>query len=367
MTDQPPLAPPGPSPDGPGYQPQPPVAAPQPPVPAASPPAASAYPSYPYAMAPAQVTRQVSPLPTEPVEYQHLLRGPFRAWWKPPVALVAALAIALLGIIVVSVAMLVLLVLSEGGADEGLERALEDITHPVVFAGQNVLLAMLIPAALFSTWLVHRVRPGYVSSVAGRIRWRWLGWCVAVVLPIWLAYVGLGYLSDPEMLSVAGDRPEHWIVLLVLMFLTTPFQAAAEEYLFRGWLMQQLGAWFGHRYVALGLAALLSALLFALAHGSLHLWIFLDLMVFALAAVILTWRTGGLEAAIVLHVVNNLLAIGVVVVAGGLEDAFITPETTGSPVQLLWSVISMTVVTTALLLVARWRGISRTLEVTPAA
>ena len=54
--------------------------------------------------------------------------------------------------------------------------------------------------------------------------------------------------------------------------------------------------------------AVLSAATFSLAHGSLDPWILLDLAAFAVAAVLLTWRTGGLEAAVALA---PLLADGV--------------------------------------------------------
>ncbi|MER2134496.1 MAG: CPBP family intramembrane glutamate endopeptidase, partial [Arthrobacter sp.] len=72
----------------------------------------------------------------------------------------------------------------------------------------------------------------------------------------------------------------------------------------------------------------------------------IDVAVFAVAAGWLTWRTGGLEAAIALHVVNNLvvLALGAV----GLAD----PNAADLPLAHL--PVSIIVVLAYALLVVRW-------------
>jgi hypothetical protein len=54
-----------------------------------------------------------------------------------------------------------------------------------------------------------------------------------------------------------------------------------------------------------------------------------------LAAGIATWRTGGLEAAIAIHAVNNMLSYVVVMIFGGWSQAFVGPQTTGTPMMLV--------------------------------
>jgi membrane protease YdiL (CAAX protease family) len=96
-----------------------------------------------------------------------------------------------------------------------------------------------------------------------------------------------------------------------------PFQAAGEEYVFRGWLLQISGARFASPWVC----ALPQAVLFAAVHGWGTPWGFVDLTVFGLVAGLLTIRTGGLEAAIALHVLTNVLALGLAsAVVGGLAS-----------------------------------------------
>ena len=81
-------------------------------------------------------------------------------------------------------------------------------------------------------------------------------------------------------------------------------QAVAEEIFFRGYLLQALGSlvakpWFG---------VVVSAVVFALLHGTQNLPLFVDRLAFGLLAGLLVWRTGGLEAGIAAHMVNNVFA-----------------------------------------------------------
>ncbi len=100
-------------------------------------------------------------------------------------------------------------------------------------------------------------------------------------------------------------QPGFWWFAVAIV-LTSPLQAAAEEYFFRGYLMQALspivrGPWFG---------IVASAALFAAFHGTQNLPLFLDRFGFGLLAGVLALKTGGLEAGIAAHVVNNICAFG---------------------------------------------------------
>ena len=114
--------------------------------------------------------------------------------------------------------------------------------------------------------------------------------------------------------------------LLVVVLLTTPLQSAAEEYLFRGYLSQAVAGWIRAPGGGAVVAGVLTAALFAAAHVPGDWVTFLDRFAFGLAASAVVWLTGGLEAAIVLHAVNNVL---VFVLAGALGDAVATEEVPG--------------------------------------
>ena len=92
-----------------------------------------------------------------------------------------------------------------------------------------------------------------------------------------------------------------------MILLTSPLQAIAEEVFFRGYLLQALGSlvaqpWFG---------VVVSAVVFALLHGVQNPPLFAARLAFGLLAGVLVWRTGGLEAGIAAHIVNNVFAYGI--------------------------------------------------------
>ena len=68
------------------------------------------------------------------------------------------------------------------------------------------------------------------------------------------------------------------------------------------------------------IAVVLSATVFALAHGLQNPPLFLDRFAFGLMAGYVVLRTGGLEAGIALHVWNNLVAFGFALLLGNIDD-----------------------------------------------
>jgi uncharacterized protein len=275
-----------------------------------------------------------SALPEVPRAYQQMLRGPRYRWWKPLLCLVLVVPLALLmmGLAIVPV-LIAGLVTRAPDLVEYTVNATTDIANmgPVGFIYLNLTLIVLIPASGLSIWIVHGVRPGYLSSVAGRIRWRWLLRCIAVIAPFWAVYTLLGVIVEP----FTSPRPDQWVALLVIVLVMTPLQAAGEEYFFRGWIMQNVGAWFARPIVGLVASIIVSAVAFSTAHLSPDPWVLGSIACLAVAAGLAAWRTGGLEAAIAMHAINNVLTFLVVVISGGWSQAFVGTDTTGTPLMLL--------------------------------
>jgi CAAX protease family protein len=275
-----------------------------------------------------------SALPDVPRVYQQMLRGPQYRWWKPLLCLVLVLPLALLmmGLAIVPV-LIAGLVTGAPDLVEYTVNATTDIANmgPVGFIYLNLTLIVLIPASGLSIWIVHGIRPGYLSSVAGRIRWRWLLRCIAVIAPLWAVYTLLGVIVEP----FTSPRPDQWVALLVIVLVMTPLQAAGEEYFFRGWIMQNVGAWFARPIVGLVVSLIVSAVAFSTAHLSPDPWVLGSIACLAVAAGLAAWRTGGLEAAIAMHAINNVLTFLVVVISGGWSQAFVGTDTTGTPLMLL--------------------------------
>ncbi len=295
-------------------------------------------------------------MPDGPREYPQLLRGPRYRWWKPILTLLLFGAVAAIVINVLSLLLIPIGLLTGQGVTSLLLRATDTKNmNPVSFALTNLSLIVLIPSAMLAVWVVYRTKPRFLLSVEGRFRWRWFARCLIVIVPIWVIYLGVGNLLDPP----TGGRPPQWLALMIIAIVSTPLQCAAEEVTFRGFLPQVLGSWFRPRLAAVLVPLPFSVGLFALAHGSLHLWILVDLGSFALATYILMWRTGGLEAGIALHAVNNLLIFLVTINLGGWQQSFVQTDTEGSPGAALISFGVNAVVTVLLLWQAKRADVRR--------
>lgn len=300
-------------------------------------------------------------LPDGPREYPQALRGPWFRWWRPLLGLVAigASVAVLFGAMLLYA--LVWVVAAALGTQLPDPSTVTDawFVSPAGLLVTNLGLALGIPLALVATW-VQAKRAGLVSSVLARVRWPLLlgGLGVSLLLLVPLTVGSSILMAQFGAGADAGSGADEsglwpltpasgWLLLTLVILLTTPLQAAGEEYFFRGWLTQWIGSLLRWRWVALVVPAVVSAVLFAMAHGAQSPWLFADRLVFGLVASVLVWRTGGLELAVALHVANNLVAFGLAIAYDGLEDSLLITEV--APAEGAVS-IAGTLVTTAVLL-----------------
>lgn len=248
-------------------------------------------------------TAEGGAFPPDGAEYPQILRGESYVWWRSVLGVVFGLSLFLLVTTVVSQA-LVMLFWATTSADQPARdyfaRAF-GFEQPLGMLAVNVGLATLIPIAWALMAMVHQMRPRWLSSVQPRIRWPYLFGCLAIAAVV---LNGMMLLSTTVGEDLSFQPQQGLLGFVVVILLTSPIQAAAEEIFFRGYLLQALGSlvakpWFG---------VIVSALVFALLHGTQNLPLFVDRLVFGLLAALLVWRTGGLEAAIAAHVINNVFA-----------------------------------------------------------
>ena len=325
--------------------PQPPTS-PQPPTPQQpqadqqlqadqQPPAPEATPQAPAAWAWAQASRTVT-RETEPLEYHRLLRGVKKyRWWKPLALLVVAAVY--FGILTVALGLAlapIMFAVDPTYASEMMtgEAELLDTQRPISLVFSLLSIIVMLPAVLLAM-LTLGMRPmGRVWSVAGRIRWgllaRTLGAAVLAVIAMNVVGTGVSLLfnqpsaGDAVVATPADFDAAAAVVSLVLILLLVPVQAATEEVVFRGLFMQVLGSWVRAPWFAI----LVPSVAFAAAH-IYDVWGLLAVGFMGLVAAWLTWRTGGLEAAIAIHVVNNLVAFGIM--TSGVTGETAQTEDTG--------------------------------------
>ena len=162
-----------------------------------------------------------------------------------------------------------------------------------------------------------------------------------------LASLGVGLLlplaPGESPVGEVNDFTSRTRDFLIVILLLTPLQAAGEEYLFRGYLTQAFGSLLWARRASQALAVLGPALIFALFHGlSQDAPVFFDRFAFGVVAGILVIRTGGLEAAIAMHVLNNFLAFGLALAFGDLTTAL--TATGGSSWWMILSTLTQSLV-----------------------
>ncbi|MFK0187659.1 lysostaphin resistance A-like protein [Streptomyces rubiginosohelvolus] len=253
-----------------------------------------------------------------------------RFGWIGELSAVVGLVAA--GVLVVSIGGFVLAELLDAGpADADSDLFFEDPVADLVV--QLLGIAIAIPIVLWGARVIGRRPAGTVSSVVGRLRWGWLGRCAAVGFPLMAVQIGvlIAWTWNDEPVGESGSGFPGWPVFLLslaVILALVPFQAAAEEYVFRGWLVQVVGRVVRTPWPAVAVASLL----FALAHGFGELSGFLLLLYSALWWGWLVIRTGGLEAVIVMHVANNLLAFGL---AAGFGELASTETAADAPWQAM--------------------------------
>lgn len=257
------------------------------------------------------ISPELAAYPPTPQPFHHFWRAPRWRWWK---------SLVLLGVGIIAFFLLQFAAIFIAGAVDAAtgrvpwSRFIDELQHgtvaitPAIFTANNVSLVALVPTAILLAWAVTRQRPGYLSSVLGRLRWGWMVRCMAFILPLWLLLVALQYLASrtqPDMaLHVSGDT---W-PLIIAIVLTTPLQCAGEEFAFRGIINRSVASWFANPWVGFAAGGLVNSGLFMLAHGAGDPWLNVFYFVFGAIGTWLVWRTGGLEASIAVHVVNNLTA-----------------------------------------------------------
>ena len=256
--------------------------------------------------------------------YHLIHRGGLPGAWRPIVGLVALFAaFVVVAPLLVQIPFLVGFAVTGRDVGDELARMLDfDDPTPLGLAYLNLALA----SAIFVTWLLNRVihglRPGWLASVLPRIRWRWLVMCFGLsVIALFATLVVSAFVpvqgDGTEISGQLNDFTETTRNFVLVVLFLTPLQAAGEEYAFRGYLTQAFGGLFGRPWAAV----LFPALLFALAHGSQSVPIFFDRFAFGVVAGLLVVRTGGLEAGIAMHVLNNWLAFGLALAFGDMASS----------------------------------------------
>jgi len=295
-------------------------------------------------------TEAAAPLSVGPSlrHYHDALSEPRRRWW------IAALALLTFGVSAVVISVLLSLAAIE------IDRALGFVTlddvvsgaiiiTPTLFLANNLLLAALIPISMLVQWAFYGVRPRWMHSITGAWRWHLVRRSAWVVVPVFLIYTGGGLvLAATELIESPPSGTT--IALLVMIVVTTPLQAAGEEYGFRGFVARTVGSWSSRPTVSFVIGTTASSIVFALVHFAADPWLIAYYLVFAVAMSLIVRATGGLEVAVLIHALNNVLLLGPAIVLSSLEESFDRGVGSAGPLVL----VPMAVIAIITAVVVRW-------------
>lgn len=209
---------------------------------------------------------------------------------------------------------------------------------PLQFAAGSLSLALLIPYSMVLQRWLYGLPARSLHSVAGRFRFGVFGRALLAFGPLLLVVMAVGVLLTPDdaILWSAADLVAFFVIGMTL----TPLAAAGEEYGLRGLMFRVIGSWTRGPLSGAVLGIVVTTVLFSALHGSLDPYILGSYLVLFSSMAIITWRTGGLEIAVVLHGVYNVSALGLAMLLH-LDigsDLGSRGESVGTPVNLVPSV-----------------------------
>jgi membrane protease YdiL (CAAX protease family) len=319
------------------------------------------------------VTETATPAAAQPglaiveLPYHRLYRAqPTYRWWRPLVAVLMS-AVFFLGVSILVAIPLFIVLFATGAIDFLSPTATGDLTQLIspdmarpwtlLFGlGSIILVLPLVPVALRIAGIRPTgVRVNILHSVLFRLRWRWLLVAFIPATVVWIVtfagQIGIGLALGDELLPFSTDVPTYLVSVLIVLLLV-PVQAATEEYLYRGVLLQSVGSWVRWAPVTI----VVSAVLFGLSHAY-DGWGILTVAVMGVGFAVVTIRTGGLEAGIAMHTLNNVAAFAVM--GTGMFGPTGMTEDTGGPFGLAAQVVTVVLWVAGVEWFARRTGIER--------
>ena len=212
----------------------------------------------------------------------------------------------------------------------------EILVSPMAMFFMDLIIIMFIPSLYIASKVVKdRPFSSYSSSRGG---WNFKLYFKALIIPMILFIV---YMIAETAIKGPEGTSNFSIAFLLLLFISVPLQCIAEEYMFRGFIMQTFGAWFKMPVLAI----VLQAILFTVCHQYNILGLF-ETLVTGLGFGFLAWKTNGLEISSALHTANNF-AVGLFVMLG-LKASTSSPQ--------LWEVVASIVFLIILFIIMYYVG-----------
>jgi uncharacterized protein len=226
---------------------------------------------------------------------------------------------------------------------------------PIAFASGAVATALVAPwSMLIQRWLYGVPGPS-LHSVVSRFRFAVFGRALLVVLPIVLIALATTEFLQPGA-TVRWSNTEL-VAFFVVIVLVIPLQSAGEEYGIRGLIFRVAGSWVHGRWTSLALGFAVSTAVFTVIHTAGDPWWNVFYIVMSFCTALVTWRTGGVETAAVIHAVYNVVTMLFwVVLHADLTERFDRSPGAVTPALLVPSTIAFVAIAAIVWLSTRRSG-----------
>lgn len=226
-------------------------------------------------------------------------------WYKPILVALLTFVFMLVFQMILVFAGLAWIVASTGTLDLSIVDSISDLGSSIHYTGPGTLMviggvATMLPALVLAI-LIVRDRPfsSYSSSRGG---WNWGAFlkCLGVAFVVYTLVIVVQIVLFPD--ENATRVIAFNVIGFILCTLLVPFQCMAEEYVFRGLVLQTVGAWTRLPFFAM----VVSALLFA----AMHMYNLEGMIAVFVSGVVwaaLAWQTRGIESTCAAHIANNLV------------------------------------------------------------
>jgi hypothetical protein len=191
-----------------------------------------------------------------------------------------------------------------------------------------VLLILPFVVGLISSALIlkplHKRTFAEVINGTKSIRWKHLFIGFGVWFAISAVSLVVSYYSEPADF-VFQMQWKTFLPLILISFMLIPFQTALEEFMFRGYLAQGIGAWTRNRWLVIIIPSLLFGLMH-MANPEVNEYGFWNVMpqyvLFGLIFSLISTLDDGIETAIGMHAANNIfLSLFVTAKSSALQTA----------------------------------------------
>ena len=190
----------------------------------------------------------------------------------------------------------------------------EVLNNPLTIFFTDLLIIISVPSLYLASKLVNdRPFSSYSSSRGG---WNFKLYFRALVIPVILYII---YMSALTLIEGPEGTSHLSIAFIVVILISVPLQSIAEEYLFRGFIMQTAGSWFKIPILAI----VIQDIIFSLGHGYNSIGLF-ETFIAGIGYGFFAWKTGGIEVSSAIHTANNF-AVGLFVMLG-LKTSTSSPQ-----------------------------------------